>query len=152
MDKNMKAGANCLDIIKHFEGFRSKAYLCPANVWTIGYGHTEGVKKNMIITESEAIDLLKKDLVIYENIVKKHVKVPLSQNQFDALVSFVYNVGEGNFRTSTLLKKLNAEKYSEVPAQINRWTKANGKDLPGLVRRRKTEALLFSTGKVLFNQ
>lgn len=146
----MKSSQNCIDIIKHYEGFRGKAYLCPANVWTIGYGHTEGVKKGMVITESDAVALLYKDLVVYENIIKRHVKVSLTQAQFDALVCFVYNVGEGNFKSSTLLKKLNASNYKDVPEQFLRWTKAAGKELAGLVKRRKTEAKLFESGKVLF--
>lgn len=148
--KDMKSSQNCVDVIKHYEGFRSYAYLCPAKVWTIGYGHTEGVKKGMTITESEAEKLLFKDLVIYENIVKKYVKVPLTQYQFDALVSFVYNLGEGNFKSSTLLKKLNAGDFNAVPSQFLRWTYAGGVELPGLVKRRKTEAKLFESGKVLF--
>ena len=99
-------------------------YRCPANILTIGYGHTKGVKKNMRLTTQEAEDLLRQDMKIYEADVKRLVDVPLTQYQFDALVSFVFNLGSGAFGGSTLLKKLNAGDYSAVPAQLMRWNKA----------------------------
>jgi lysozyme len=115
---------------------------------TIGYGHTKGVKKNMRITKEEAENLLRDDLRSFEAEVKNMVDVPLSQYQFDALVSFVFNLGAANFKSSTLLKKLNAGDYAAVPAQLMRWNKARvgGKlqPLTGLTRRRTAEAALFT--------
>ena len=139
-----------LDLIKEFEGFREHAYICPAGVPTIGYGTTliEGspVKIGMTISESKANDLLEDQVnQVYAAAVIRHVTVPLNQNQFDALVSWTYNLGESSLATSTMLKKLNQGDYDSVPAQMMRWTKANGVDLPGLVRRRKAEAELFTT-------
>lgn len=140
-----KAG---LDLIKQFEGLRLKAYKCPANVWTIGYGHTSAagqpaVKSGMSITEAQANKILASDLGQYEDAINNSVKVDLTQNQFDALVSFVYNVGIGAFQKSTLLKKLNAGQYDVVPGELMKWTKSGGKELPGLVRRRRAEAALW---------
>lgn len=131
------------EVIKHFEGLRLKAYKCPANVWTIGYGHTKTAKQGLIITESKADELLAMDLEDAERAVQKYVKVDINQNQFDALVSFVFNLGTGNFRSSTLLKKLNQEDYSDAASEFLRWNKAGGKLLTGLVRRRKAESNLF---------
>jgi lysozyme len=140
----MKTAKPGIDLIKQFEGFRAKAYLCPANVWTIGYGHTKTVKTEMIISESQAEELLKIDLADAERAVNR-TNLTLTQNQFDALVSFVFNVGSGNFANSTLLKRLNekADKR-EITTQFNRWIFGKNKvKLPGLVRRRAAEAELF---------
>lgn len=134
-----------LDLIKSFEGFESEAYLCPAGVWTIGYGHTRGVKKGDIITEQEAEKRLKEDVKKAEDAVNKYVHVQLTQNQYDALVSFVYNVGEGNFENSTLLKKLNSGDYNGVRNEFGRWVYASGKRLRGLEKRRVKEKALFSS-------
>ena len=144
-----------INLIKKFEGLAKVEndgmvipYKCPANVMTIGYGHTKGVKKNMRITKEEAENLLRDDLRSFEAEVKNMVDVPLSQYQFDALVSFVFNLGAANFKSSTLLKKLNAGDYAAVPAQLMRWNKARvgGKlqPLTGLTRRRTAEAALFT--------
>ena len=145
----MQISQNGLNLIKSFEGFMANAYLCPAGVPTIGYGTTlienAPVHLGMTITESKASELL--DYQINKNYapaVIRLVKVPLNQNQFDSLVSFVYNLGEGSLASSTLLKLLNQGDYASVPAQMMRWTKANGVDLPGLVRRRKAEGDLFA--------
>lgn len=146
---NYKVSQNCLDIVKHYEGFRSQPYICPAGVLTIGYGHTRTVKPGQKISKKEANDLLIKDLENAERVIRKYVKVPLSQNQFDALASFIFNLGEGNFRSSTLLLYLNAGKFNLVPDQIRRWTRSSGVVTEGLVRRRATEATLFETGKVI---
>ena len=139
----MKISAEGLELIKKFEGCELKAYKCPAGVWTIGYGHIKGVKEGMEITKEQAEEMLKEEVVEYENYVNTAVSVPLSQNHFDALVSWVYNLGNGNLTSSTMLKVLNAGDYEGVPAQIKRWNKAGGKVLEGLVRRREAEALLF---------
>ena len=139
----MNISQNGIDLIKHFEGCELEAYKCPAGVWTIGYGHTKGIQPGMVITEETANDMLVEELEEYENYINSMVKCPLLQNQFDALVSWVYNLGPANLQASTLLKVLNAGDYAGVPAQIMRWNKAGGKVLEGLTRRRQAEADLF---------
>lgn len=134
-----------LNLIKQFEGLRLKAYLCPANVWTIGYGHTGGVKEGDKITLAKANEYLKADIARFEAAVNKLVTVPLTQNQFDALVSFTYNVGVVALKTSTLLKYLNVGSYTAVSEQLRRWNKASGKPLQGLINRREAEIKLFTT-------
>lgn len=144
----MKMSAAGLDTVKEFEGLRLKAYKCPANVWTIGYGHTSSagspiVTSDLEITREAAEEILKKDMGQYEDGVSKYVKVGLTQGQFDALVDFAYNAGVGALAKSTLLKKVNAGKFDEVPAEFMKWTKGGGKELPGLVRRRRAEVKLW---------
>ena len=139
----MNTSQNGIDLIKHFEGCELYAYKCPAGVWTIGYGHTKDVEPGMQITEDDAHNMLVEELNEYETYVNTLVSVPLNQNQFDALVSWVYNLGGGNLKASTLLKVLNSGDYEGVPAQIMRWNKAGGKVLEGLTRRRQAEADLF---------
>jgi lysozyme len=140
----MIASDRGIELIKRFEGFESKPYKCPGDVWTIGYGTTKGIGPNTPpITKEEAEDLLLMDMATYEDGVSAAVKVPLTQNQFDALVSFTYNLGVGAFRRSTLLKKLNKGDYDAVPAELIRWNKANGKVMRGLTRRRTAEANLW---------
>lgn len=155
MNNNLFPSEACVSLIKHFEGLHKvtpdgmvEAYLCPAGVWTIGYGHTKGVFKGQKITKEECEDLLKDDLIEFADYVKAAVKVPLTQAQFDALVSFTYNLGPGNLKISALLRKLNAKDYEGAAAQFANWNKAtvNGKlvALPGLTRRRTAEAALFT--------
>lgn len=140
----MNVSEKGISLIKNFEGCRLEAYKCPAGIPTIGYGHTGSeVHIGMKITQSEADRLLKNDLIIHCNNVSKLVKVPLNQNQFDALVSFEYNIGYGAFLKSTLLKLLNEKKYKEAAEQFLRWKYAGGKVLAGLERRRKAERELF---------
>lgn len=140
----MKTSAAGLDLIKGFEGFRAKAYVCPAGVLTIGYGHTgKDVKSGQVITEQRGVELLAQDVGRFERAVDRLVKVPLAQNQYDALVSFTYNVGEGNLQSSTLLKKLNAKDYAGAAEQFDRWNRGGGKVLAGLVRRRAAERKMF---------
>ena len=127
----------------HFEGLEVYAYKCAAGVWTIGYGHTKDVEPGMQITEQDAEEMLVEELNEYEGYVKNSVTAPINQDQFDALVSWVYNLGGGNLNASTMLKVLNAGQYEEVPAQMMRWNKAGGKVLEGLTRRRQAEANLF---------
>ena len=141
----MKTGSKGIDLIKHFEGCELEAYKCPAGVWTIGYGHIKGVSEGMTITQEEAEQMLKDEMAEYEGYVNKLVTVELNQNQFDAMVSWVYNLGGGNLKASTLLKVLNEGDYAGVPAQMMRWNKAGGKVLEGLTRRRQAEADLFAT-------
>lgn len=140
-----------LDLIKEFEGYHTKlpngdciAYRCPANVLTIGYGCTKGVRENMIWTEAQAKEALAKELATHESAVMRLVSVDLNQNQFDALVSFAYNVGNGALEKSTLLKKLNAGDYPGAQAEFMKWNKAAGKVLRGLSIRRAKEAALFA--------
>ena len=140
----MQTSKTGIDLIKHFEGCELYAYKCPAGVWTIGYGHTKGVEPGMQITDEDAHNMLVEELVEYESYINKLVIVGLNQNQFDAMVSWVYNLGSANLQASTLLKVLNAGQYGEVPAQMLRWNKAGGKVLEGLTRRRQAEADLFA--------
>ena len=142
----MKTSDKGVALIKAHEGKRLSSYRCPGGVWTVGYGHTTAaghptVVPGMRITEREAEDILKRDLSRFEDRVNKLVKVPLTQGQFDALVSFDFNTGA--LHSSSLLKKLNAGEHSRVPAQLMRWTKGGGRELPGLVRRRRDEAELW---------
>lgn len=144
----MNISAAGINLIKEFEGVRLKSYKCPAGVWTLGVGHTSAagppeVKPGMTITEAEALKILRNDLKKFEASIDSMVRVPLKQNQYDALCSFIFNVGAGAFQKSTLLKKLNAGDYAAVPQELMKWTKAGGKELPGLVRRRRAEAALW---------
>lgn len=138
-----------LELIKHFEGFRSNAYLCPANVWTIGYGSTfypdgRKVKAGDHVTRAEGEELLRNTVKRFEQGVDRMVKVKLNSNQFSALVSFAFNVGLGAFSKSTLLRVLNQGNYAEAYRQFGRWTRGGGRVLAGLVRRRKAEKALFN--------
>ncbi len=134
-----------LDLIKEFEGERLDAYKCPAGVWTIGYGTTSNVSPGMKISKEHAQNLLAQDVSKFEDAVKRLVKVPLNQNQLDALVSFTYNLGEGNLAKSTLLKLLNQRDYAGAANEFGRFINANGKPLKGLIRRRAAEQALFET-------
>ena len=140
----MTTSTNGINLIKRFEGLRLKPYLDPVGVATIGYGHTKGVNLNdPTITEEEADRLLAEDLKLYENHVREMVKVPINQNQFDALVSFAFNLGTAALRTSTLMRKLNAGQ--PCSSEFDRWIYAGGKAMPGLVRRRAQERKLFES-------
>jgi len=140
----MKTSQKGIDLIKKFEGFKSAPYRCPAGVWTIGYGTTQGItQKSECVTEKQAEELLRRDLIDAEATVRDLVRAPLAQHQFDALVSFVYNVGRGNFKKSTLLRLLNQQAFAAVPEQFLRFNWAAGVQLVGLTKRRKAEMLLF---------
>ena len=142
----MKISPKGIALIKSSEGLRLKAYPDPGTggvPWTIGYGSTSGVTRNMVITEAQAEQMLAEDLMRFERIVERLVRVPVNQGQFDALVSFTYNVGEGNFTNSTLLRKLNTGDTAGAAEQFSRWVHAGGKALPGLVTRRAAERALF---------
>jgi len=139
----MKCSQEGLALIKKFEGCRLKAYRCSANVLTVGYGHTGGVKEDDIISQPEADKLLENDIAKFEKYVSDNVIVELNQSQFDALVAWTFNLGVGNLRSSTMLKKLNETDYVSVPSEMKRWNKAAGKTLDGLIRRRLAESLLF---------
>ena len=135
-----------IDLITSFEGCRLTAYQDSVGVWTIGYGHTSGVYQGMTITEEEAIAFLRQDLKTGENAVNSNVTYGINQNQFDALVSFTFNVGTGNFTSSTLLKKLNAGDVNGAANEFDRWIYAGGQVLEGLVRRRAAEKQMFLSG------
>ena len=146
----MQASQKGLDLIKRFEGFRSKPYLCPAGVPTIGYGSTyyqNGVKVKLTdpaISEEAAEQLLKINLVHYERGVDSMTKDHINQTQFDALVSFAYNVGLVNYKNSTLLKRVNANPNDpDIEKQFMRWVRAGGKVIKGLIVRRNAEAALY---------
>lgn len=136
-----------VDLIKRWEGLRLIGYLCPANVPTIGYGSTgPDVRVGMHITEEEAEARLRQSLAVIEKTIKDVVRVPLNQNEFDALVSFAYNVGSNAFHRSTLLKLLNdGASRSVVASQFSRWNKVDGTPIPGLTNRREAERTLFLT-------
>lgn len=144
----MNTSQTGINLIKGFEGKRLTAYDDGVGVWTIGYGtikYPNGVrvKKGDTCTDAQAESYLKNDLVKFESAINRLVKVPLNQNQFDALSSFTYNLGETNLSKSTLLKKLNAKDYAGAADQFLVWNRAGGKVLTGLVRRREAERNLF---------
>ena len=142
--KTMKTSQKGLQLIKQHEGCRLTAYKCPAGVLTIGYGHTgTDVVAGMVITAVQAEELLKKDIQWAETAVNQE-GLNITQNQFDALVSFTYNVGARNFKNSTLLKMIKVNPLSiNIRTEFARWNKAKGSTLPGLVTRRKAEAELY---------
>jgi lysozyme len=145
----MKITDDCIDLIAHFEGLYLKAYLCPAKIWTIGIGtirYPNGtpVREGDICTKEEAEEWMR--LELEHDVVpaiERLVKVPLNDGQFGALCSLIYNIGQGNFAQSTLLKKLNAGNYVEAADQFLAWVKGGGRILPGLERRRRAERNMF---------
>ena len=137
-------GLRDVDLIKESEGLRLEAYLpTPNDVWTIGYGHTKTAVRGMKITKGGAEALLLHDLRWVETAIDMYVQVPLNQNQYDALASFIYNVGATAFRKSTMLKLLNTGDYDGAAGQFPRWNKQKGKVLRGLTTRRQKEQTLF---------
>lgn len=140
----MNTSQEGIDLIKSFEGFRSAPYICPAGVATYGYGTTAGVTMNTPpITEDEAEALLARDLLRFERSVSRLCPVPLTQGQFDALVSFSYNLGSGALQSSTLRRRLLRGDYEGAADELLRWVWAGGRRLAGLVRRRAAERVLF---------
>lgn len=139
----MKPSAACLDLIRQSEGCRLKAYLCPAGVLTIGYGHTgPDVKPGQVITYTQAEALLESDAMVAAEAVER-LAPKCTQGQFDALTDFVFNFGAKKFAGSTLLHMHKAGNYTGAAAQFARWVNAGGKILPGLVKRRAAEAHLY---------
>ncbi len=139
----MKTSDNGINLIKKFEGLKTKAYKCPSGVWTIGYGHTSGVKSSDTCTMEQAIEYLKRDLIKFEYDINKLVKVELNQNQFDSLVSFVFNIGSKKFEDSTMLKFINKKNFTLAAGQFDRFVYSKGVKLNGLEKRRKAEKELF---------
>lgn len=153
----MKVSNDCLKLVKKWEGFYSKAYLCPANVWTVGYGTTKwangkAVKPGDTITESEAVKLLEKQVNEHASTIEQYVTVKLSQSQFDALASFQYNLGKHILKGSKLLRCLNAKQWDQASNLMLEYCKARDpktnqlKVLKGLQNRRKEEVQLFMKG------
>ena len=139
----MKTSSKGIALIKEFEGLRLKAYKCPGGVWTIGYGHTAGVKPGMVITEDQAEEYLRADLIAFEKYLNGH-ELAINQNQFDALVSFIYNVGTGSFSSSSLLRKVRVNPQdNSIMDEFLRWVYSKGRVLPGLQRRRLAEMKLY---------
>jgi lysozyme len=158
----MKVSAKCIQQIKLDEGVRSKPYQCPALLWTVGVGHVidptharvpMANRKELpippgwdrVLSAEEIDDILRKDLARFESGVLRLIKVPMTQGQFDALVSFSFNVGLGNLQNSTLRMKINRGDYEGAAEQFLVWTKAGGKVLPGLVKRRTHEKEMFES-------
>ncbi|PHM67720.1 lysozyme [Xenorhabdus stockiae] len=142
----MEISENGINAIKSYEGLRLKAYPDPATgaePWTIGYGHTKGVVPGQVITCQQAEAFLLEDLTPIYAVLQRFVKVALTQGQFDALCSFIFNVGIGNFLRSTLLKKLNEGNYQGAAQEFLKWDQANGHELPALLARRKSEQKMF---------
>jgi lysozyme len=152
MTKIIKISQLGIDLIKNFEGFSSKPYLCPAGIPTIGYGATfypNGKKvtmKDTAITEEQGVELLKNMLEKFEQYVDSYCIDTINQHQFDALVSFCYNLGPANLKSSTLIKKVNLNPDDEsIADEFMKWTMGGGKKLPGLVKRREAESKLYFT-------
>lgn len=144
----MKASVDAYELIKQFEGLRLEAYLCPAGIWTIGYGHTSGVSPNSFITIQEADEYLHRDVAAIEMQLNK-LNLSLRQCQWDAIVSFVFNVGIGNFKSSTLLAKIRINPDdNSIMDEFLRWVYANGKVMRGLQKRRLTEMKLYFSDKL----
>ena len=138
---------NAIDLIKQFEGFRPESYQDSVGVWTIGYGTTringQPVKAGMTITEDQAIQYVQLEVNRLWSQIESIVKVPINDNQMNALVDFAYNLGFNALKTSTLMKKLNAGDFTGAANEFGRWVYASGKILPGLVKRREAEKQLF---------
>lgn len=132
-----------IDLIKKWEGCKLEAYLCPAGKWTIGYGHTGTVRPSDNITQEKAEELLLKDLEWAEDCVNGLVHTPLNSNQFDALCSFVFNLGPSNFRTSTLLRYVNEYRFDQAAEEFLRWKYVDKQESVGLKKRRAEERALF---------
>ena len=139
----MKISEAGVKLICKWEEFRGYAYVCPAGLWTIGYGHTGRVKPTDKIDLAQGEAYLRKDLEIVERCLNS-LAIKLNQNQYDALCSLIFNIGTGNFLRSTLLKCLQAKQYDKASAEFLKWRKANGKVLKGLEARRKDEQELFN--------
>lgn len=140
----MRTSEKGIEFIKLSEGLLLEAYQDSGGVWTIGYGHTKGVKKGDQITEFMATEYLKDDLRNSEQAVSLYVTSKINQNQFDALVSFTFNLGPGNLKSSTLLKRVNADPNDpDIERQFKRWIYCKGVVLKGLVKRREREAAIY---------
>jgi lysozyme len=142
----MKTTQQGIDLIKRFEGFSATPYWCPGGYQTIGYGHVirpeESLSKKEITTK-EAERLLKQDVVVAERAVRRFISIPLTKGQFDALVSFTFNLGSGALQRSTLRRRVNEAAHEEVPKELKKWVWAGGKRLKGLIKRRNAEIIRY---------
>lgn len=141
----MRISEEGLGLIRHFEGCKLEAYQDSVGVWTIGYGHTVGVREGTTCTEDEAEQYLREDIKRVETCVDKSVSADLTQGEFDSLCSFAFNLGCTALRNSTLLRLVNDGRMDEAAEQFRRWTHAGGRELPGLVTRRQAERELFDS-------
>jgi len=145
--EKMEISKEGIALIKRFEGCSLSSYLCQANVPTIGFGSTKGVKMGMEISQERAEALLLEDVADFEDAINEIVQVPLQQNQFDSLVAWCFNIGKSAMKSSTCIKVLNASQFEKVPSEIKRWNKVTIDGVKqvsdGLVRRREAESLLF---------
>ena len=139
----MKISEDGLELIKKFEGCETTAYQDSVGVWTIGFGHTKEVEEGQTCSIEDAESMLADEMDEYEGYINNMVKVDLQQHEFDSLVAWVYNLGPTNLGESTMLKVLNGGQFDRVPDEMNRWTRAGGEILEGLVRRRQAESLMF---------
>lgn len=144
-NSEMNINQSGLMLIKSYEDFRPKPYDDGTGTLTIGYGHTRSVVMPVVVTEEEATKLLIEDIHYFEDAVRREVRVIINRNQFSALVSLTYNIGEGAFRNSTLLKKLNNQNFEAAVGEFEKWNKGGNRELKGLVRRRAAEKQLFMT-------
>ena len=143
MRSKMKISEDGLELIKKFEGCETSAYQDSVGVWTIGFGHTKGVEEGQTCSIEDAESMLTDEMDEYDGYINNMVKVDLQQHEFDSLVAWVYNLGPTNLNESTMLKVLNGGQFDRVPDEMNRWTRAGGEILEGLVRRRQAESLMF---------
>lgn len=149
----MRASDSVIDIIRHYEGCKLTAYLCPAKVWTVGFGHTgKGIVEWVTITQEQAEDYLREDLILFENFLNSmcdKAAITLKQHEFDACISLMFNIGQGAFKSSTVWRMVvNQRPASEIDKAFMMWVYANSKTLSGLVARRKTESLLYRENRV----
>jgi lysozyme len=139
-----------LALIKRFEGFSATPYLCPAGWWTIGWGAIRGLDGQSVtaasppVTEEEAEALLRRDVAVAERAVLRLITVPLSDGRYDAVASFAFNLGGGALQRSTLRRKVNRQEHDDVPNEFRKWIWGGGRKLPGLIRRREAEAMLYA--------
>ena len=145
MNPQMAYSGNGLALTERFEGFRAKAYQDATGTWTCGYGHTQGVTGGTTCDQQLAEQWLLSDIRVAVDAVNRMVTVPLTQDEFDAIVDFVFNVGQGNFGASTMLELLNQGEYQAAAEQFSRWDFINGQAVAGLLNRRVAEQTLFNS-------
>ncbi len=142
----MRTSSAGLALIARFEGFSPTPYHCPAGILTIGIGHAiRAGERFETLSEDEALALLRQDVALAERAVARLIQVPLTQHQFDALISFTFNLGSGALQRSRLRRLINRAEHDAVPAELLRWVWAGGRKLPGLVRRRAAEGRLYGS-------
>jgi lysozyme len=149
----MKTSQAGIDLIKRYEGFVSKPYLCPAGVWTVGYGSTRGITRDTPpVTKEQAEEILRRDVEFAEAAVMRLCPALKKQNRFDAIVSFTFNLGSAALQRSTLRQKINRNEHLDVPAELLKWVWAGGRRLPGLVARRAAEGVMYGSLSPALNE